>query len=305
MIISFEEKNDQNIKPIYLKNKSRLPSVTDIKFINKDLIIVAHRYAYKLYLIKINNNSDAYEILDTFLTKEKDKNKIHFCESFEIKDQKIYLIFFSNLLWIIDIDLFHYKFIFDKSIDLKNKNTYHGIKIYHDAIYLTPSNMMMNGFQENLLKIDLYNHTDISYLPIGDIKKNYRIKDICFINDNLVLCVIIYKTNIPLAVKNQIFNGAFMLFTFPDFILLDKMEYHCVHFDRITSYQSYFYITGQNEKCGIIYQGSVDINNKKIVMLRDFEVFDFPHGIDICENLFSYTSYGNNCVVIEDIEKFI
>lgn len=303
MIIYFEEENSENIQKIYLKDKSRLPSVTDVKFINKNLLVVAHRYAYKLYLIKIDYDNKSYEILDTFITKEE--NKIHFCESFEMKENRIYLIFFSNILWILDI--INDKFVLYKNLFLKNYNTYHGIKIHQHAIYLSPSNMKMSGFKDNLLKIDLNNNYAISYMPIGDIKNHYRIKDILFVNENLILCIIIYKTNIPLAIKNQIFNGAFMLFTFPEFKLLDKVEYNCVHFDRVilSKDKDSFYVTGQNEKCGIIYKGMVNIEDKKINMLKEFEVDDFPHGLDICEKLFSYTSYGSNSLVIEDIEKFI
>jgi hypothetical protein len=85
---------------------------------------------------------------------------------------------------------------------------------------------------------------------------------------------------------------------------LDKIEYHCIHFDRIIGSSNLFYITGQNEMNGIIYKGLIDIDNKKINNIKEIVVKDFPHGLDMYENLFSYTSYGDDCVVIEDINKF-
>lgn len=171
MKIIFEEKNSQKLDKIYLKDKSRLPSVTDVKFINSNLIIVAHRYSYKLYLIKINFENKFYEILDTFLTIDEDK-KIHFCESFEIKHNQItcnyelYLIFFSNYVWIFDIDLINNKFISKKLIKLNNGNTYHGIKIYNNYLYLTPSNMLTHNKLNNVLQLDLEKYTEY-YLPLG------------------------------------------------------------------------------------------------------------------------------------------
>ncbi len=308
MKIKFVEINDKNLQKIYLKDKSRFPSVTDIKFINRELIIVAHRFAYKLYLIKINFESESYQILDTYLTMD-DKKNVHFCESFEIKydeiskNYKLYMIFFSNYLWIFDINMNDYKFISKKIIKLNNQNTYHGIKIYNNHLYLTPSNMLTNNKSNNILEMNLkkYNET---YMSIGDIKDNYRLKDISFINNDYVLLVINYKTNIKLATKNQITNGAFALFTFPSLQLLDKIEFNHVHFDKSIIYNNFFYITTQDEESGKIYKGTIDLIHNKIIMLNKIVVDDFPHGLDIYQDLFAYTSYGTDSVNIESFKKY-
>ncbi len=313
MKIIFNEKNDKNLSQIYLYNKGRTPSVTDIKFINRNLIIVAHRYAYKLYLISIDNEKDSYEILDTYKTIDE-KNKVHFCESFEIvyipkgieKEEvyKLYLIFFSNLFWVFDVNIKTYKFIFKKSVLLNNQNTYHGIKIYNHHLYLSPSNKYTSNKSNNILEINLDTYNQ-KYLPLGAIQDNYRLKDICFINDNMILLLIIYKTNIGTNIKNQITNGAFGLFSFPNFILLDKIEFNHIHFDRvILDKNNHFYVTTQDENSGKIYTGTIDLVNQKIILLKDFIVDDFPHGLDIYEDLFAYTSYDTNSVNIEYLEKY-
>lgn len=305
MKIIFEEKNNTNLDRIYLKDKSRIPSVTDVKFINRDIIIVAHRYAYKLYLIKIDFENEIYEILDTYLTID-DHKKIHFCESFKIKynetskNYELYLIFFSNYLWIFDIDLINNKFISKK---LNNRNTYHGMKIYNNYLYLTPSNMLINNKLNNVLQLDLEKY-NITYMPLGSIKDNYRIKDICFINNNYVLLIINYKTATKLSTKNHISNGTFALFTFLSLQLLDKIEFKHVHFDKSIIHNNFFYITGQDEQNGKIYKGTIDLNNKKIIMLNNIIIDDFPHGLDIYQDLFSYTSYGTDSVHIEPLEKY-
>lgn len=309
MKIIFDEKNEKKIDQIYLHKKGRFPSVTDVKFINRNLIIVAHRYAYKLYLIKIDTHNDTYEVLDTYLTIDE-KKKIHFCESFEILYNqeedvyKLYMIFFSNVLWIFDVNIVDYKFISNKLITLNNQNTYHGIKIYNNYLYLTPSNMLTHNKLNNVLQLDLEKYTEY-YLPLGEIKDNYRLKDISFINNNYVLLVINYKTNIQLSKDNQITKGAFALFTFPQFILLNKIDFHHVHFDKIImDKNNNFYITGQDETSGKIYKGSIDLINKKIILLNNFIVDDFPHGLDIYQDLFAYTSYGTDSVHIESLEKY-
>ncbi len=313
MKILFNEKNDKNLPQIYLYNKGRFPSVTDVKFINRNLIIVAHRYAYKLYLIKIDNEKDSYEILDTYSTIDE-KNKVHFCESFEIEYipkgrekedvYKLYLIFFSNLFWIFDVNIKNYKFIFKKSVLLNNQNTYHGIKIYNNHLYLSPSNMLTSNKSNNVLEIDLKSYTK-KYLPLGSIQDNYRLKDICFINNQYILLLIIYKTNIQFSKANQITSGAFALCTFPEFKLIDKIEFKHIHFDRvILDKNNNFYVTTQDENSGKIYKGVIDLVHQKIILLNTYIVDDFPHGLDIYEDLFAYTSYDSNSVNIEYLEKY-
>ncbi len=313
MKIIFDEKNEKKLEQIFLHKKGRYPSVTDIRFINRNLIIVAHRYAYKLYLINIDIDKNSYKILDTYKTIDE-KNKIHFCESFEIvyipkgieKEDiyQLYVIFFSNVLWIFDVNIKSYKFISKKIIILHNQNTYHGMKIYNNKLYLSPSNMLTSNKSNNILEIDLLNYTQ-KYLNIGDIKDNYRLKDILFINHNLILIIINYKTNIKLSKDNQITKGGFALFTFPNFILLDKIEFHHVHFDKIINDKNNnFYISGQDEFNGKIYKGTIDLVHQKIIILKDFIVDDFPHGLDIYEDLFAYTSYDTNSLTIEDLSKF-
>lgn len=312
MKIIFDEINENKLEKIYLHNKGRYPSVTDIKFINRDLIVVGHRYAYKLYLIKINREKDSYEILDTYLTID-DKKKIHFCESFEItRDEekeniyKLYLIFFSNVLWIFDINIINYKFISKKIITFKNNNnTYHGMKIYNNRLYLSPSNIYISNKLNNILEIDLLNYNQ-KYLLLGDIKDNYRLKDLLFINDNHILLIINYKTNVKLSKNNQITNGSFALFTFPQFTLLDKIDFNHIHFDKvICDKNNNFYVTTHDEFSGKIYKGTIDLTNKKIIFLKNFIVDDFPHGLDIYEDLFAYTSYGTNSLNIDYLENYI
>ncbi len=309
MKIIFDEKNENKLQQIFLHKKGRYPSVTDVKFINRNLIIVAHRYVYKLYLIKINNFNNTYEIVNTYKTIDEQK-KVHFCESFEIiynqskELYQLYMIFFSNLLWIFDVNIKNYKFIFKKSILLNNQNTYHGIKIYNHHLYLSPSNTYTSNKSNNVLEINLFNYHQ-KYLPLGSIQDNYRLKDICFINDNMILLLIIYKTNIGTVIKNQITNGAFGLFSFPEFKLVDKIEFKHIHFDRVISDKNNnFYVTTQDENSGKIYKGSVDLLNKKIILLNYYIVDDFPHGLDIYEDLFVYTSYDTHSVNIEYLEKY-
>ncbi len=58
--IQINEPLNAYARPIYLGNYERYPTLTDIKFLTKDRIIVAHRYSSKLYIIQL----EPYEVID-------------------------------------------------------------------------------------------------------------------------------------------------------------------------------------------------------------------------------------------------
>jgi hypothetical protein len=133
MQIELFEPIDSDYKKLYLNKETRYPTVTDVQFLKDDLIIVAHRHASKVYLIKINPPN--YEILDTLLITLD--GKPHQTEALQVLGNKIYLICYSEYLFIIDICE---KLQVREIIKINNiKTPYHGIEKNNKFIYLTPS----------------------------------------------------------------------------------------------------------------------------------------------------------------------
>jgi hypothetical protein len=59
-------------KPIYYKSKFRFSNLTDINIISNELIVLIHRFAGKVYLIKLNYENDTFHnftILDSIKIK--------------------------------------------------------------------------------------------------------------------------------------------------------------------------------------------------------------------------------------------
>jgi hypothetical protein len=287
MQIKLFEPIDSDYKKLYLNQETRYPTVTDIQFINDDLIIVAHRHASKIFLIKIN--PPHYEILDTLIITLN--GKPHQTEALQVLKNKIYLICYSEYLFIIDICE---KLKITDIIKVNNNKTpYHGIKKMNEFIYLTPSRK--SEVCEPIIQFNTINKTYFS-LPIGDIKKKYRIKDILFINEKLVVLPIIYKTKTFISDSQHKSNGMIGLFSFPDFKLLDTKEFQNIHFDLGTNFNNKFIICTQDQDGGFLYTG--EVNNNKIGGIKKISVAGFPHGVAIHNNLLAYTSYETSSVYI-------
>ena len=81
--------------------QSRIANITACKFITEDIVVIAHRAVAKVYLIKINVNSNTYEILDSLqlcfgsLTYHPD--------GMDVYKNKIYMTAFTDKCCIIEI----------------------------------------------------------------------------------------------------------------------------------------------------------------------------------------------------------
>jgi hypothetical protein len=267
------------------------------------MIVIAHRYASKVYLIEIVNNT-TYKIIDSIITKFN--NITHLTESFQIHNtptnkKVIYLISYTEYLIIIDIENDNKLKIMEVIKMNDTKTPYHGIKINKDYLYLTPSNKINNN-NDNIIKFNLINKK-YEKMPLGDITHNYRMKDIIFITDEIVIIPIVYKQNNTMINKNFNSDCSICLFSFPNLKLLDKIDFTNLHFDLGTSYENYFFITAHDEDGGNIYIGKI-INNK-IVMMDKKAVAGFPHSIDIYNNKIAYVSYSTSKAYIHYLSEFI
>jgi hypothetical protein len=300
MQIQIVEENVTNFKLLYLDNRSRLPSVTDVKFITKDLIIVAHRYASKLYLIKLLFDNTC-EILDTIVLTYPDTGKLTYTESFVYKDNTVYCI--NYIEYLIKVDIIDNKFVW-RSIEKINQNNthYHGIEIFNNTLYLSP---IVNQINEKCEEFATYNLVDkkFSFLSTPNLPNDIKIKDILFVNSDLVVLSVLNKTENTLYNKKYIANSYIGLYTFPNFILLDKVDIENCQLDLGTMNDNKFYVCGSTTKGDYIYYGEVKDN--KIVNFGQVEAEPFPHGIDIYGDMIAYTSYGNDSVYIQKLEDLI
>lgn len=269
-------------------SQKRIATVTDVKFISDNKLIVAHRANAKLYLIEINNNK--YKILNTLLLKFN--NKYYYPDLISIENNRIFMTAYTNISCIIDIVNNKLKFV--KLIKIHNYISYHGCCVKNNLIYYGG---VKDKDDNTPLTIYNYNTNETK-----NIKINYdrRIKAITIYNDNIVLCLDGYNT------RSILFDSWVMYYKLTNTIeLLDSIHIPNTQIDGLVIHNNYFFITlhDGSDRCGYVYIGS--INDDNITYVKKVKCNNFPHGIDIYNNKLVYTSYANSSVTIHSLNDFI
>lgn len=277
---------------LYQGQRWRYPSMTDVKFLNNEYIVAAHRYGCKVYVIQ--KQTDAFVIVNTLTLTYN--GQPYPTESFTIVNNKIYMISFTNVMTIIDI-MPNYSLKQNASIELHNNDvTCHGIAYRDNCVYITPSKK--NIGTEYIVSYNTLNGEIKQVTSLGD---DIRVKNLAFLPNDLVVVIVNYKTKTAMIEKGHKFNGSIRLYTL-DFKQLDSIEVPLTHFDGITSKKNIFYVTGADLDGGYIYKGIVEDN--KLSSIHKYQTQDFPHGIDIRENIIAYTSYTTSGIHFIDESEF-
>jgi hypothetical protein len=293
---------------LYYKTKSRTHTLTDISIVSKELIVVIHRFAGKVYLIKLEYDDtgkvNKYHLLDSI--KIKYGNDEYQTEMLTRKDNRLYIITYTSYLVIVDIiDNKNLKFI--KELKLVEGTCYHGLEINNNNLYIVPA--IVEG-PMHIIKMSL-NPENINYqfekIVTPEFKMNngnYRIKDITFLsNGNIILPIILKNEKSGMLDYNHSDNGFIGLYN-SNFKLLDKLLLKDIQMDSIIADKNdNFYLTVQDSEGGFIYKGNIKCD--RLENIKKIKVADFPHGIDINEefNLLGYTSYGTSSAYLCNLDE--
>lgn len=293
MDIIINEPLNQFTSKIYQGSRWRYPSMTDVKFIDDDYMIAAHRYACKIYVLKLQK--DTFTVVDTLVMTYN--GNPYQTESFVIMNNTIYMISFSNVMTIIDI-LPDYTLQQRSSIILdENHIPFHGIAMKNNIVYVTPSKKTIGT--EYIFSYDTSNSEIRKIATLGE---NIRVKHMTFLDNDLIVAVVNYKTNTSMIEEGHMFNGSIRLYTI-EYELIASVEVPLTHFDAIVCINNVFYATGADLEGGYIFKGLVE--GGKITSLTKYQVNDFPHGIDIKNNKIAYTSYSTSGIHIIDENTLI
>ncbi len=297
MDIVLEETLMHFVCTIYMGERSRGASLTDVAFVSQNRIVAAHRCASKLYYIQLND-SGGYTILDELVLTIRDKP--HPTEMMDVIGSTIYLTSYTEYMTIIDIR--DEKLVVRSSTRLNYVDTpYHGIEIFGNFVYVTPSNKVTGDDRIVVWNIAKNKVEDRIELP--NIGKIVRIKDVTHISEDRIVLIGIYKTGAgDMTAAGYKSNGFIGLYT-GKFEELDRVEVESVHFDSITSKDGYFFATGADMEGGNIYVGS--IVNDKLSPIVTHPTEDFPHGIAVYNDKLAYTSYKTSALYIRDIATYM
>lgn len=288
--IIIQEPLNHLAQKIYQGSQSRYPTMTDVKFIDHNRIVCAHRYGCKVYHIQLDDT--AHTFLDKLTVTRH--GQMTQTEMLDIHDTTIYLICYDQ--WMCIIDILHNSCLQIRKWILLTPHpaTHHGIRVHGEHVYITPSKSATN--RTNIVRFHMITE-QITYLPC--LGQNLRIKNIVFLDNGLIVMVVNFNTRTSMLQPNHISTGAVQLYS-SKFRLIQSIPAPNIHFDSICAEANRFYATGADTHSSYIYRGIIQ-NNVITEIKYITSPAPFPHGIDIRGSTLAFTSYGESSVHVIDI----
>lgn len=284
----------QNI--FFLEKFSRIATVTDVKFLNKNILVVAHREAAELYLIKIKDTK--LEIVDSLiLTNEPDKTK--YGDAFHpdlisIDKNTIYMTCYGSMCCIVKI--INDKLIYHSIILLNKKGiSYHGICVKNQFLYLGGCN-----YTDRTTLLTKYNTRNGKISKIKTGINGYRIKTIDIYQNKFIF---------GLDTGGGVYKDyKFMMYVNTKGKLNKVYETNTVNNSQVDGsivYKNHYFSTVHegNQRSGYILVYRIHSNH--LTLVNKVKCHDFPHGIDIFDNKLAYTSYSKSSITILPLSDFI
>ena len=276
----------------YMNNQKRVATVTDVKFVSANRLVVAHRAAAKLFLVEIVDGES--RILDTLLldTRHPDSSSRYFHPDLIcLHGNSVFMSEYTNRSLVVDV--------VDDHLEIRNAFTICKEFRYHGCF--TRNQFILYGSVKGGT-IGVYN-TQTGVVQHLRTPCRMRIKTIGMDEDRNF----IFGADLPQAELSR--PGARMdaelqLYQYDKkgFTRLDVLELPDTQVDGHVFHDGlhYFAIHDGEEKRGKILV--VRTSDGKIERIRDVPCNDFPHGLDIRDGLLAYTSYSTSSVILEPLD---
>ena len=288
------KKNDLGWKQGYFSfgSQERIANITAIKFITKDLVVVAHRAVAKLYLIRIEDSF--CEIIHSLTLKLE--STFYHPDGMDLNKNKLYITTFNSCIPIVEIEdesKLVFKCVYQSNLGVP----YHGIYVDNTRLFLggcAPYNKSKTVTCIDCLENITMPHKKIRF----NSGFNRRIKGIDLIDTNNMIVgsddkrdgfrnlFNSYIHTYKIDYKNQILSSV------DDFKILNAQ----IDGIKLSDNKNNWYATVHyaDDKKGYIVFGSVDPKNLNIQLLSKFPCDNFPHGLDIYKGFIGFTCYGSS-----------
>ncbi|MHA7864933.1 hypothetical protein [Flagellimonas marinaquae] len=282
----------------YFNKEKRVATVTDVKFISANLLVVAHREAAKLYLVKLSGSD--YEIIHEKPLRTRllpSRKRFFYPDLMAVKDHLIYMTEYSNRCAVLKLD--GDKFIFKNVINV-GRHSYHGCFIENNSLLL---GSVRDGIVQ-ILDTKTQRTSQIKFnpesAPINE--RNLRIKTIGKQEDYLIMGMDRPIGNlghpndggdswVGLFERNNDHLKCVSLIKFENAQLDGHATNNGLHF---------FTTHDGNRKKGVIQ--IIKEENGELKVVHSVVCESFPHGIDILDGKVAYTSYKQCSVNIFDLD---
>lgn len=290
MKIYIEEINSAGKPNYFVGDRTRLATMTSVAFSSSNVMVVAHLVGEKLLVLDVDYASESFTCLDSQATTFSGEPTITDLLDYDGKNRLLTSNFDAGsgtLYSLVNNRLQHLK---DISLPEGSGNC-HGARFYDRDIICLSTNRNYMFFVE----ID-------SGQMFAQLKLPYHIKDFVVISENHIVACFAVKSP-DSEVKPTYASGLLNLqvdLKKSDFRILHQWFFRPAAFDAICRDQESgrFYITDQFGDRLLV----VALQEDKFSILGELDGFDFPHGVDVGQNLLAVTNYGDSSVDILSLD---
>ncbi|MYM62833.1 hypothetical protein [Pseudomaricurvus sp. HS19] len=270
--------------------KKRLSSLTDVKFIRDDTLLVAHRAAARLYLVDISQTNHRI-ISELEIADPGSKRGFLHPDLMTMHRDSIYISSFTDRVAKVRI---HGNQLILEEVKSLSADRYHGCYADQETLLLGPIHT------DQIPCID-YTSGKTEYLTYNNFGER-RIKTLGRHEE-------LYVTGQDIKWhKGETGYSYFSLYERAANALLLLDEASFIH----TQTDGHVYVRDKGvhlitlqdgaDNCGYIV--SFGVENRKLKLIRKTKVADFPHGIDVCGDRVAYTLYSTSSVVLAPLTDF-
>jgi hypothetical protein len=282
--------------PIYFGEKSRIPSHTDVKFLSKTRLVIAHRFSGKLFLVDIQN--EKYKIVHSCNIMYK--GKLDFPDLMDVYENKVYVVNLNSLLHIFEIKYDMIRYV--KTVTLDTNFEYHGLHVYESKVFaVTTTSMNKSPFI-----ITEYNLITEKKRNISIQGNTNRMKDIVFLAKNMAVILTNFNNREKgLGKLKEIYDSEIVLCSFDgnQFTVVDTKPFEGCHIDSLAVKGNAVYCTCVFDMEGsFVLKGVIEEN--RFVSISKIPSPPFTHGIDIFEEQIALASYGTHSTFVQPLVFF-
>jgi hypothetical protein len=184
--------------------RKRQTTMTDVKFLSPTLLLAAHRYAGKLYLIRLDTPTTHTILYTLTITRGTRQQQT---EIFDVSGDSIYLIDYTEYLYIIK--RIGETLVLESTHRINSNGVpYHCVRVKGSKLYLTPSAKHIQP--DSIIVFDIPSRT---WSSLPSLSPMYRYKGMDILANGNIVLLVNYKVTCNMNQVGYTIDSALLLYT--------------------------------------------------------------------------------------------
>lgn len=277
----------------YCGNKKRISTLTDVKFITNNYIVVAHRASASISLFEIKGtDAKLQDRISIFSLKHKIIKKYLHPDLIYLNDNFLYISSFTNK--IAQVTIKNKRLKLNKILKF-GKEKFHGISMINNKLILP------GVHSEKITTLDIKTN-QVNYLILKIKKPQRRVKTISIKNDVFFISTDTWYSR-ELGAIGDSWLSIFSL-NGTDLIEQENIFLPNSQVDGSLFTKDFILVSvhSADDNCGYILTLKF---KPKLKLIKKTKCHPFPHGMDVSNNHLAYTSYSTSSVHVKSLSNYL